>query len=127
MALLCGRAGRREFVAPVVSGSGTCKAGFAARSHRVLFPSCRRPRMLGIMASMYQKKRYVASSLQGHQHPCRGAEASSHGPACLRTIKIPKLLVDMVIDVPVVQSPQVVHIPVVAQRRIPMIKLFSKS
>ena len=82
------------------------------------------------MASMYQKKRYVASSLQGHQHPCRGAEASSHGPACLRTIKIPKLLVDRVIDVPVVlvvQSPQVVHIPVVAQRRITMIKLFSKS
>ena len=29
------------------------------------------------------------------QNPCRGAEASSYGPACFVTIKIPQLHVDI--------------------------------
>ena len=59
----------------------------------------------------------------GHPHPCRGAEACSHGPDCSLDQEFPQLLL-MVIDVPVMQVlllPQVVHIPVVAQRQFPTV------
>ena len=56
----------------------------------------------------------------GHLHPCRGAEACSHGPDCSSGHEIPQLL-DMVIDVPVVLVVQ--DISVVVQRPISMVSL----
>ena len=53
----------------------------------------------------------------GHLHPCRGAEACSHGLDCSSDHEIPQLL-DMVIDVPVVLVVQ--DIPVVMQSLISM-------
>ena len=48
----------------------------------------------------------------GRSHPCRGAEAGSHGAACA---------LDTVFDVPVALVVQFVYFPVVAQRRLPMV------
>ena len=45
-----------------------------------------RPKMLGIMAGMNQKKRYVASSLQGRRHLCRDAGGGS-AVAVLRVLR----------------------------------------
>ena len=44
---------------------------------------------------------------EGHQHPCRGAEADFHGLAVQKTIETPLLLLNTVIDVPVAQFLQV--------------------
>ena len=41
-----------------------------------------RPEMLGIMAGMDQMHSFSVFFLQGHQHPCPGAEADSNGPDC---------------------------------------------
>ena len=53
-------------------------------------------------------------------HPCRCAEAASHGPTFRRTTELPQML-DTVIDVP-----GVLIFPVVVQRQIPMVLLFSR-
>ena len=58
--------------------------------------------------------------VSGYLHPCRGAEAGSHGLDCWTNHEILQLL-DMVIDVPVVLVVQ--DIPVVMQRPIPMVSL----
>ena len=53
-------------------------------------------------------------------HPCRGAEACSHGPDCSSVHDIPQLL-EMVNDVPVVLV--VLDIPVVMQRPTAVVSL----
>ena len=89
----------------------------------------------------------VAAHQQGLQHPCRGAEAGSHVLDCshagcagfqvinfpvvvqrpfpmdLVTIETPQLLVDKVVDAPILQGVQVVDIPVVTRRLIHMSSL----
>ena len=57
---------------------------------------------------------------EGHQHPCRVAEAHSHGLTVQQTIETPKLVEDKVVDAPFAQVVQAVDIPVVPQRLIPM-------
>ena len=81
-------------------GSGMCLAAYVVSSPRAAFPSVVfRPKMLGIMTGMNQKDlrgglccncgfSAVAAHLQGHQHPCRDAEAVSHGFGDHRTSPI---------------------------------------
>ena len=62
--------------------------------------------------------------------PYHGAEASSRGPDFSADHRDLHLLVDKVVDAPVMQVVQVSRVSnilVVAQRQIPMIRLFSKS
>ena len=46
--------------------------------------------------------------IEGRQHPCRGAEARSHGPAFSANLEILQLRVDKVVDAPILQ---VVRVP----------------
>ena len=92
---------------------------------------CRQAQMLGIMASMIQKDCYEATLLQFINEvmniPVVAQRLLPMVQTVLRTLEIPQLLVDKVVDAPVLQVSQVYIISVVTQRQISMIRLFSKS
>ena len=75
-------------------------------------------------------QRQVPSTAAVHQHgrhhPFRGAEAYPHDQAVQQTIEIP-VAVFKVVDVPVALVVLVVHIPVVAQRRLLMVQTFRRT
>ena len=106
-------------------GSGTCLVCFPGvpAPRAVFFPPVVRPKMFDIMACMNQRDIYVAWCLWfqqqktvdspqlqffvGRRFSCHGAEAVSHGLAVQQTIEILLLILNTVIDVPVVQVVQV--------------------
>ena len=77
------------FALVVDSGCGFCRACFASISPRAVFLFVVVwPEMPCIMAGMDQIDSYAVSSLHGHPHPCRGAEALPMVQTVLRTIAL---------------------------------------
>ena len=118
MSLVCRSCRFFHVARPLCATTGCCCSSTRSSSHlswrsvSSRFPCCR----LHVVD--------VAQDMQvpGHLHPCRSAEACSHGPDCLSDQEIPQLL-DTVVDVPVVlvvqdQGPQGHGLPELGARRL---------